>query len=30
MQIPEERIESAKIPQQEPKSKTVEVQTDYR
>lgn len=30
MQIPEERIESAKIPNAEPKSKTVEIQTDYR
>lgn len=30
MQIPEERIVSAKIIEAEPKSKTVEVQTDYR
>ena len=30
MQIPEERIESAKITQVEPKTKQAEVQTDYR
>ena len=30
MQIPIERIESAKEPQQEPKTKTVEVQTVFR
>jgi len=30
MQIPLERIESAKEPQPEPKSKTVEVQTVFR
>jgi len=30
MQIPMERIESAKEPEPEPKSKTVEVQTMYR
>lgn len=30
MQIPEERIMSAKIPEEEPKTKTVEQQTDYR
>jgi len=30
MQIPEERIESAKIPMEEPKTKTVEIQTMFR
>ena len=30
MQIPLERIESAKEPQQEPRHKTVEVQTVFR
>merc|ERR1719197_1111902 len=30
MQIPEERIESAKIPNEEPKTKTQEVQTIFR
>lgn len=30
MQIPEERIESAKIANEEPKTKTVDVQTMYR
>ena len=30
MQIPEERIESAKIPQEEPKTKTAEIQTIFR
>lgn len=30
MHIPEERIQSAKIPEEEPKTKTVEVQTVYR
>ena len=30
MQIPEERIESAKIPVEEPRTKTTEVQTVFR
>jgi len=30
MQIPEERINSAKIPQEEPRTKNAEVQTVYR
>jgi len=30
MQIPEEKIQSAKIEQEEPTAKTVEIQTVYR